>query len=296
MGSIGNRLDLKLAFRIVNVFTRHGAALSGNPLCVFEDARGLDAAHMQALAQQMTLSETTFIFPPSRVDAVVRIYTPAFEMPFAGHPTLGTAHVVHALGAMTTMTLEMHAGDIVVRSTAPGQWQLRTAGGLLATVPAASTAELAAMLQLPTTAVDARASWINTGSDQLIIPVASPADVAAAAAVPELLARHGRSAKRTEPIAYVWAWADAAQTQVVARTFFMAHGAVIEDPATGSACANLGGWLRHTGEWSGAARHVEVSQGDSIGRQSTLHLDIDSEGAIFVSGDVIELGRGELAL
>ena len=71
--------------------------LAGNPLCVFEDARGLDDATMQALALQFNLSETTFVLPSTAATARVRIFTPTFEMPFAGHPTLGTAHVVRAL-------------------------------------------------------------------------------------------------------------------------------------------------------------------------------------------------------
>jgi len=83
------------AYRIVNVFTR-GARLSGNPLCVFEDGRGLDELAMQALARQMNLSETTFILPSDKATARVRIFTPSYEMPFAGHPTLGTAHVCRA--------------------------------------------------------------------------------------------------------------------------------------------------------------------------------------------------------
>ena len=76
------------AFRIVNVFAE--SPLAGNPLAVFEDARMLDDDTMQALALQFNLSETTFVLPSSTVSARVRIFTPSFEMPFAGHPTLGT--------------------------------------------------------------------------------------------------------------------------------------------------------------------------------------------------------------
>lgn len=296
-------------FRIVNVFTRDGAVLSGNPLCVFEDARGLQGKDMQALAQQLNLSESTFIFPSTRVDATVRIYTPAFEMPFAGHPTLGTAHVLRALTGRSELTLDMHAGDINVVATGPQHWRLQTAGKLVATAPVATIAQLATMLQVPAQVLDPRACWINTGSEQLLLHVVSVEAVLRAAPLPALLAQHATSALRTEPIVYVWAWADAAQTQVVARTFFMAHGAVIEDPATGSACANLGGWLLHTGDAARATghaaghgsgqrtpRHIVVRQGDGIGRPSTLHLSIDEAGAIFVSGEVIEVARGTFAL
>src|SRR5712671_6661439 len=86
----------EFAFRIVNVFAEERVA--GNPLAVFENARGLSDNEMQALALQFNLSETTFILPSDVADARVRIFTPTFEMPFAGHPTLGTAHVVRALG------------------------------------------------------------------------------------------------------------------------------------------------------------------------------------------------------
>src|SRR5471030_1574685 len=114
-----------LHYRIVNVFAE--SPLAGNPLCVFEDGSTLDDATMQALALQFNLSETTFILPATNKDATarVRIFTPAFEMPFAGHPTLGTAHVVRELlQTADDVKLEMPAGVIPV--TAQGdEWTLR---------------------------------------------------------------------------------------------------------------------------------------------------------------------------
>ena len=107
----------ELKFRIVNVFAE--STLGGNPLCVFEDGSALDTATMQALALQFNLSETTFLLPPSAPAANrrVRIFTPSFEMPFAGHPTLGTAHVVRSLtGCGERVTLEMQAGSIPVEA------------------------------------------------------------------------------------------------------------------------------------------------------------------------------------
>ena len=102
-------------FRILNVFAE--TTLGGNPLAVFEDARGIDDATMQALALQFNLSETTFVLPSAHATARVRIFTPTFEMPFAGHPTLGTAHVVRALTqAGDAVTLEMGAGVIPVEA------------------------------------------------------------------------------------------------------------------------------------------------------------------------------------
>ena len=106
------------AYRILNVFARQGR-LTGNPLCVFEDGRGIDDATQQALARQFNLSETTFILPSEKATARVRIFTPSYEMPFAGHPTLGTAHVVRSLrGGGDVIELEMKAGVIPVRASA----------------------------------------------------------------------------------------------------------------------------------------------------------------------------------
>src|SRR5688572_15965030 len=91
-------------YRVLNVFADDSAddsassrRLTGNPLCVFEDARGMDTATMQALALQFNLSETVFVLPSDKATARIRIFTTAFEMPFAGHPTLGSAQVVRAL-------------------------------------------------------------------------------------------------------------------------------------------------------------------------------------------------------
>src|SRR6202046_3819906 len=116
------------SFRIVNVFTHHRGALTGNPLCVFEDAADFDTRVMQALARQFNLSETTFILPSSRADARVRIFTPTYEMPFAGHPTLGSAHVCRDLKlGGNSLELEMKAGLIPVRASGD-RWTLSALG------------------------------------------------------------------------------------------------------------------------------------------------------------------------
>ena len=105
------------AFRLLNVFA--DSTFSGNQLCVFEDARGMDDATMLNLAAQFNLSETTFILRSERADARVRVFTPGFEMKFAGHPAIGTAQVVRDLRqAEDAVTLEFQAG--VVPMTAQG--------------------------------------------------------------------------------------------------------------------------------------------------------------------------------
>ena len=239
------------AFRLVNVFAE--TPLAGNPLCVFEDARGLDGATMQALALQFNLSETTFVLPGTDATAEVRIFTPTFEMPFAGHPTLGTAHVVRAAtGAGDALRLRMKAGVIPV-SAAGDVWTLQANAPRHRSVDA-SRGELAAMLGLAerdlAPAADAPPLWVDTGSEQLVIPLASADAVRRASPRADLLLAHGSNGQRA--MAYVWAFdpnrerGAGAGRPVLARFFFPKHGAAAEDPGTGSACANLGGWLLAT--------------------------------------------------
>lgn len=279
------------AFRIVNVFAEE--RLAGNPLAVFEDGRGLDDAAMQALALQFNLSETTFVLPSDRASAHVRIFTPTFEMPFAGHPTLGSAHVVRSLGGGDDVTLEMRAGVIPVRAQGD-VWTLEAQAPRTRPV-AASRDELAAMLGLESTDVGIEPLWVDTGSEQLLIPLTSVAAVRRCQPNAELMVRHGSVALPgggSRSMAYVWA--EVAPDGIVARFFFPKHGAIVEDPGTGSACANLGGWLVATR--ASRPRTVTIAQGEAVGRRCRLGLTVDAAGAIFVSGRVIELGRGTITL
>ena len=275
------------AFRLVNVFAE--APLAGNPLCVFEDARGVDDATMQALALQFNLSETTFLLPSETADARVRIFTPTFEMPFAGHPTLGSAHVVRdVLRRGDSLTLEMRAGRIPV--TAQGdRWTLE-ANAPKHRPPAASAADLAAMLGLaPDDIGPGPALWVDTGSDQLVIPLRSFDAVRRAAPRADALLAHGSNAGRA--MAYVFAREG---DHVLCRFFFPKHGAVIEDPGTGSACANLGGWLLATA--AALPQSVTLDQGQAVGRPCRLGLEVTADRRIRVSGRVIEIARGSLRL
>jgi trans-2,3-dihydro-3-hydroxyanthranilate isomerase len=279
-------------FRILNVFTVGEDNSSGNPLCVFEDGAQLPADQMQALARQFNLSETTFILPPSTPDATarVRIFTPTFEMPFAGHPTLGTAHVVRALLATTDrVVLEMKAGLVEVEATGD-EWTLRTARAAETRQPRPSHADFAAMLGLQSAAVLEEPLWVDTGAEQLVIPLATPDDVRRARPDPALLAKFAFSDKRGASMAYVWA--RASTKEAIARFFFLSHGGVVEDPATGSACANLGGWMVATK--CPLPLKLRIHQGEAVGRASLLKLDVDANQTIRVSGTVRQVGRGTM--
>jgi trans-2,3-dihydro-3-hydroxyanthranilate isomerase len=272
-------------FRILNVFAE--TPLGGNPLAVVDDARGLDEATMQALALQFNLSETTFVFPSERATARVRIFTPTFEMPFAGHPTLGTAHVVRALkSASDAITLELKAGIIPV--TAKGDTWTLTANPPRARAPGASRGELAAMLGLTSADLaDAPPLWVDTGSEQLVVPLTSFDAVRRASPRVDLMLKYGSNGQRA--MAYVFAREG---DQVLCRFFFPKHGAVVEDPGTGSACANLGGWLIATK--AALPQRLSLDQGEAVNKRCRLGLEVTAEGAIRVSGRVVELGRGTL--
>jgi trans-2,3-dihydro-3-hydroxyanthranilate isomerase len=277
-------------YRIVNVFTIDGNRFSGNPLCVFEDARGLDDTTMQALALQFNLSETTFILPSESATVRVRIFTPAFEMAFAGHPTLGTAHVVRALRQTgDAVILEMKAGLIPVSANGD-EWALQANAPTSRPVEA-SKAQLAQMLGIGAGEVAEAPLWINAGSEQLIIPLISVDAVRRCAPDAALLQRYGRVSDE-RCLAYVWA--EAGEGIVEARFFFPKGAAITEDPATGSACANLGGWFLARGAKLPVTRMVR--QGDAVKRPSRLGLRVDNDERIRVCGEVVELGRGVIKM
>ena len=274
------------AFRLVNVFAE--SILAGNPLCVFEDARGLDTATMQALALQFNLAETTFILPSERATAHVRIFTPTFEMAFAGHPTLGTAHVVRDIAdAGDNVTLEMQAGVIPVSADAD-VWTLE-ANAPKHREPSPTREELAAMLGLSPEDLGARPLWVDTGVEQLIIPLVDSDAVRRAAPNANLLAAHGSNGKRA--MAYVFAREG---SRVLARFFFPKHGSLVEDPGTGSACANLGGWLLATG--APLPVRLVIDQGEAVGRVCQLGLEVTNDRRIRVSGRVLQIGQGVISL
>ncbi len=278
-----------LGYRILNVFAREDR-LTGNPLCVFEDGSGLDDSTLQALARQFNLSETTFILPSTRASARVRIFTPSYEMPFAGHPTLGTAHVVRALrGGGDAVALEMAAGIIPVNAIGD-RWTLQAMAprSRALEIP---RAELEEILGLSPGDVAEWPLWVNAGKEQLVVPLASAAAVHRARPKPDAFGR--LKSVDGQSMAYVFHDAGDAAGTVESRFFFPDQSAILEDPATGSACANLGGWFTVIRPRTDITRLV--SQGAAVQRPSTLYLDV-THGAIHVGGEVIELGRGAVHL
>jgi trans-2,3-dihydro-3-hydroxyanthranilate isomerase len=276
-------------FRIVNVFTQGPAALSGNALCVFENGAGLTDAEMQALARQFNLSETTFILPSTRANARVRIFTPSYEMPFAGHPTLGTSYVCRALKlGGDSLVLETKAGLVAVRADG-SRWTLTALGATWRELDV-SRADLADALGLEEQEIGERPLWVKAGKEQLVVPLRSTDAVRRVAPVPSRLKKI--QSEDGQSMAYVFC--ESGPATALARFFFPAGGAILEDPATGSATANFGAWC--LGMERPLPVQLKISQGEQAGRPSWLFLDVTTQREIFVGGDVIEIGRGTINL
>jgi trans-2,3-dihydro-3-hydroxyanthranilate isomerase len=306
MGS-GSRFPYVLA----DVFTDR--LFGGNPLAVLPDARGIGEADMQLIAREFNLSETVFVLPPAKPhhSKHLRIFTPAIELPFAGHPTVGTAVVLAEIGALGTITdhieivFEEAVGPIAVRiTTAPNRPLLATLTTARlpqrqAAVP--DTTALARLLGLEPARLMiegvAPASY-SAGVPFTCIPVADRAALAAAAidrAVwSELLA--GGDA----PHVYVFTMADwRSGREVSARMFAPAMG-IVEDPATGAAAVALAGFLADLQRPPEGERCWQIRQGEEMGRPSRIELAADMHdgklSAVRVGGNAVIVGRGELIL
>ncbi len=291
-------------YRIVNVFAK--ATLAGNALCVFEDAIGMDSATMQALANQFNLSETTFLLPalqPARLSAddqqagrnpvTVRIFTPTFEMPFAGHPTLGSAFVVRDLyEKRDRFSLKMQAGVIPVTAVAD-TFQFCALPASSRAVES-SLATIAEAIGVDVAHIAAPPLWVNTGSDQLIIELINNAAVRSAKPDAAKLCQIKSSQNRSMAYLFCATETSKGQIEVLSRFFFTPNGSIAEDPGTGSATANLGGYFIATGK--PLPVHADIIQGEAVNRVCHLGLTVDEAKNIFVSGNVIELGRGEVSV
>jgi trans-2,3-dihydro-3-hydroxyanthranilate isomerase len=245
---------------------------------------------MQALALQFNLSETTFLLPSTAANARVRIFTPANELPFAGHPTLGSAYVVRELsGHKGALTLEMGAGIISI-NVAGDVFTLQANGAK--TRPARLTREvIASLLGLGVSDIGDHPMWVNAGMEQLLIPLNSADAVGRCQPNPGLAERHATESGMVK----IYVWADTGAECIVARFFFSKNqGTISEDPGTGSACANLGGWMIAARKPLPLARRIY--QGDRVSRPCRLQLAVDAEQRILVGGRVVELGRGTVSV
>lgn len=292
----------------VDVFT--DSRFGGNPLAVFPQAPELDDARMQAIARELNLSETVFVYPPDDPahDCRVRIFTPAREVPFAGHPTIGTAFVLAETGAGPDgdgefeLVLEERVGPVWVRMQRRDgriRWgELTTALPPEERAPDASAEQLAAMLGLPAASLAGGAlapAAVSCGLPFTLIVLDNPADLARLrvnnAAIVEAL--DGTWA----PDLFVAARIDERSWQ--ARMFAPVDN-LIEDPATGSAAAAFGSFLAARDESASGTLDWTLRQGIEMGRPSTIGVSVDKVGgaitAVRVRGASVMVADAQMAI
>ncbi len=288
-------------YDVVDVFTE--TPLEGNPLAVFPDARGLDDGTMQRIAGELNLSETTFVLPAERPGSAarVRIFTPRYEMVFAGHPTIGTAWVLRERGlvdrAAREFVLEEKVGPVRVRvdaGDAPMLWLTTPPIAMGRTYERAQCARALGLAEADLLeGVPCRLA--TAGNPNLYVALRDPAAVDRI----EVDGAEMRTLLASEPEATcVFAFAPTAEG-AYSRMFAPEHG-VPEDPATGSATGPLAAFMMEYGLAGTADGTRFVSeQGTKMGRRSLLYVLVHGEKgrtAIEVGGHVAPLAKATLTL
>lgn len=269
----------------VDVFTT--TPYRGNPVAVVHDADGLTTDEMQRFAHWTNLSETTFVLPPSEptADYHVRIFTPVSELPFAGHPTLGTCHAWLEAGGTPqqadTIIQQCTAGLIPIRQTPDG---LAFAAPPLirsGTVEESLVQRIATLLNIDRAAIR-DAEWVDNGPGWVAVMLSSADEVLALLPQPIDL-----------DLGVIGPYPPDSPHAFELRAFFPKDGATVEDPVTGSLNASVAQWLLRTGQ---ATAPYIASQGTALGRAGRVHISQDSDGTIWVGGGTVTCISGTVDL
>lgn len=300
------------SFRQVDVFT--DTPYRGNPLAVVLDGSALDTETMQRFAHWTNLSETTFLLPPTdtAADYRVRIFTPVAELPFAGHPTLGTCHTWLEAGGVPkrsdTIVQECGAGLISVRRI--GERLAFASPPLIRSGPVEEplVRHIAAVLNIERAGI-LDAQWVDNGPGWVAALLGSAKEVLALR--PGLVdielgvvgpypagsrSRGGAASERRsdgEPQELSEPPAEPSSPSFEVRAFFPKDGSTVEDPVTGSLNASLAEWLLASGR---AHAPYVVSQGTALGRAGRVHVSGDDEGTIWIGGQTITCVTGQVEL
>jgi trans-2,3-dihydro-3-hydroxyanthranilate isomerase len=277
----------RFRYVIVDVFT--DTPLQGNQLAVFTDAREIPEDMLQKIAREMNFSETTFIYPPEADGHVkMRIFTPSSELPFAGHPTLGSAFVLAGPLQLDEIRIETSRGTVPVALERDGPRIVF--GRMVQPIPWRSSFPLAAELQA-VLGVESRlpVECYDNGIAHVYVALGSEAAVAALAPDMQRLAAFGHIGVNCF-----------AGSGLRWKTRMFAPGdGTAEDPATGSAAGPLALHLARHGEIA-FGDEIEISQGAEIGRPSTLYARVrgsaDAVERIEVGGSAVVVARGEFRL
>jgi PhzF family phenazine biosynthesis protein len=272
-------------FRQVDVFT--STPYAGNPVAVVLDGTGLTTEEMQRFAHWTNLSETTFVLPPSTAEADygVRIFTPVEELPFAGHPTLGTCH------AWLSAAPARRGGEAVVQECGAGLVPVReTEAGLAFAAPPLLRSgqveeelvqRIASLLGIERSAI-LDAEWVDNGPGWVAVLLEDAEAVLAL-----------RPGFVDLDLGVVGPYPEGSPEAFEVRAFFPKDGATVEDPVTGSLNASLAEWLLRTGR---ASAPYVASQGTALGRAGRVHISRDADGTIWVGGGTVTCVTGEVEL
>ena len=301
---------MQLPFHTLDVFT--DTPFAGNPLAVVRDAQALDASQMQAIAREFNLSETVFVLPPNDAanTVAIRIFMPDGELPFAGHPTIGTAILLASLNQTAddaaNLTIRLEEGIGVVPITVE-----RSDAGWSATLAYAempSPAGTAPPENLVAAALGLDEAEIGLGKQQpgafeagvsyLFVPVRDLESLARARVIEPHWSR--MTAVCGIGNAYVYTTGEAEDgTDIRARLFEPATG-IVEDPATGSAAAALPGQLFASAGLSDREHHWTIGQGYEMGRPSRIELSATVTGgqitAVTVGGQAVIMSSGHISV
>jgi len=272
-------------FRQVDVFSSE--PFRGNPVAVVLDGAGLTTKQMQAFARWMNLSESTFVFRPddAGADYQVRIFTPSTELPFAGHPTLGTCHAWLESGHSP-----QRPGRIVQQCGA-GLVDIRQDSGVLgfAAPPLLRSGlvdepiirQAAAQLGIDRWDI-LDAQWADNGPGWIAILLENAQAVL-----------NVKSVTGDLDLGVIGPYPAGSECDFEVRAFFPVDGQPVEDPVTGSLNASLAQWLLGSGR---ATAPYVVSQGTALGRRGRVRVDTDEEGTIWVSGATMTRITGQVDL
>jgi PhzF family phenazine biosynthesis protein len=276
---------MKRPFQQVDVFS--ATPYFGNPVAVVHGAEGLSVEVMSRFARWTNLSETTFLLPPSdeKADYRVRIFTPVSELPFAGHPTLGTCHAWLAAGG------QPRNADVIVQECAAGLIRIRrTANGLAFAAPPlrrtgplddALLARVAEFLGIDRREIVA-AEWADNGPGWIAVLLASSDAVLAL-----------KPGFADLDIGVVGPYPSGSPYAFEVRAFFPKDGATVEDPVTGSFNASVADWLLRTGR---ATAPYVASQGSVLGRAGRVHIEVDDDRQIWVGGATVTCISGNVEI
>ena len=281
--SLCNTRSVLRDFQQVDVFT--ATPYAGNPVAVVLDGEGLSTEEMHRFARWTNLSETTFLLPPTTdgADYHLRIFTPTQELPFAGHPTLGSCHAWLSTrdGSPKRVVQECGAGLVEIRRTENGLAFAAPPLVRSGPVEAELVAHIADVLGIQQREI-VDSQWVDNGPGWVAVLLESADAVLAL-----------RPAAVDLDIGVVGPYPSGSPEAFELRAFFPLNGATAEDPVTGSLNASVAAWMLRTGR---ASSPYIARQGTAIGRAGRVHISQDADGTIWVAGGTVTCVAGRVEL